>query len=63
MYGHGFKESAECIFGVNSAEIFFDKLHAFKFRPPQTYRIVGSNMNFVCGELRTVKLEESTDSA
>ena len=63
MYGHRIKKTAKCIFGVNTAEIFFDKLHAFKFRPTQAYRVVGSNMNFVGGELRTVKLKKSTDPA
>ena len=57
------KEAAESIFGVNVAEIFFDKLHAFKFRSTQAYRVVGCNMNFVSGELRAVKLKKSTDSA
>lgn len=63
MYGHRIKKTAKGIFGVNAAEIFFYKLHTFKFRSTQTYRIVSSNMNFVGGELRAVKLKESTDSA
>lgn len=59
MHKYGVKKIAKGILRIYAAEIFFDELHTFQYRSSLTYRIVSSNMNFVSGELRAVKLKKT----